>query len=287
MLAKIKNKILRLYIGFKKETLVEKNNREEFLNSIKNIQKLDRPDYGGWNSYIKRLHVYISKNDPRSFLRWKPITESMFSSASKCEFDYLITSINNDKLLKAIEETWVGNPPKYKHYKKSSSNFVHTAYNLSQLIDLFKIDVKTLNSIVEFGAGYGCMAKLINNLGFVGKYTIFDIPEFLALQKYYLHSSKIMSNFKFIDKIDKLEAVNPDILISTWSLSESPISLRDKFLKKIGKPKYILIAYQENFNSIDNKKYFETLKGLMSEYEWTNKTISHVPGNYYLLGKKI
>ena len=130
------------------------------------------------------------------------------------------------------------------------------------------------------------MAKLVNNLGFREKYTIFDIPEFLSLQKYYLHSSNTDGNFNFISQTEKLDDSNPDIFIATWSLSESPVELRDEFLKKIGQPKYVLIAYQAVFETIDNVKYFDEYMKNNQDHDWINYEIKHLPQNYYLIGKR-
>jgi len=285
-LNKIKNKLIRLYISLKKETPLQQRARFEFVNFIKKNNSKYNPDYGEWNKYIQRFRVYALKNDPRSFLRWNPITESMFCSGYKIELDYILQSKNKDLWLDAIKETWVGHPPKYKYYKKSSGSVIHTAYNLYRIIDKYQIDITKLNNIIEFGGGYGAMSKTINNLGFAGKYIIFDIPEFLALQKYYLVSTDTPGNFFFIDKIYDIEITDPDMFIATWSISEAPISVRKEFIKKIGSPKYILIAYQKVFNSIDNLEYFESFKKTMPEYEWTNDIILHIPENYYLLGRK-
>ena len=282
---KIKNKLIKLSVELKKESAVEKNNRNELLDSIKNLNSKKITGKSAWDKYRQRLRLYILTNDPRNFLRWEPIINSMFHNANKCELDYLINS-NWNKWSRAITETRVGNPPRYAYYKKSSGNLIHTAYNLSRLIDYYKIDIEKINEIIEFGAGYGCMAKLINNLGFNGKYVIFDIPEFLALQKYYLRSTDTKENFDFINQIEKLEDSNPDIFIATWSLSESPIEIRDEFLEKIGKPQYMLIAYQANFESIDNIKYFQEYRKSNQNYNWINCKINHLPKNYYLIGKK-
>ena len=282
---KIKNKLIKLSVELKKETTAEKNNKNELLNSIKILSSKKIAGKSGWDKYRQRLRLYILGNDPRNFLRWEPIINSMFHNANKCELDYLMSS-GWDKWSLAITETWVGNPPRYTYYKKSSGNLIHTAYNLSRLVDHYKIDIKKTDKIIEFGAGYGCLAKLINNLSFNGKYVIFDIPEFLALQKYYLRSTDTKGNFDFIDQIEKLENSNPDIFIATWSLSESPIELRDEFLRKIGKPQYALMAYQANFESIDNIKYFREYRKSNLDYDWVDCEISHLPKNYYLIGKK-
>ena len=50
------------------------------------------------------------------------------------------------------------------------------------------------------------------------------------------------------------------LFIANWSLSETPIKFRKKFKIIIKKSKYILIAFQENFEDIDNLKYFYSLK---------------------------
>lgn len=130
------------------------------------------------------------------------------------------------------------------------------------------------------------MANLIQKMGFSGAYSIFDIPEFLALQKYYLQLNGADMQVKFFDSVDSINVVSPDIFIATWSLSEAPIELRDSLLQKIGRPHYVLIAYQQNFCGIDNVKYFGKYIESNNDYIWANSLIEHLPGNYYLIGIK-
>lgn len=282
---KIKNRLVKLRTKLKKETPAEKNAQGELLNSIKALSQNEIVGNSAWDRYRRKLRLYILGNDPRNFLRWDPIVGSMFHNADRHELDHLVHN-NWGKWSQAIEETRVGNPPPYAHYKKSSGNLIHIAYSFSQLLDRHKIDLGKTNRIIEFGAGYGCMAKLIHDLGFRGVYTIFDTPEFLLLQKYYLTATKTSGIFDFIDQINKLRNPDPDILIATWSLSESPTKVRNEFLRKIGKPRYVLIAYQANFESTDNVQYFEEYQKDNPEYDWMTHEIDHLPKNYYLIGKK-
>lgn len=281
----IKNRLIELSVKLKKETSSEKKYRIELLNSIKNIDNQTVECTSLWDKWRRRLRSYILRKDPRNFLRWDLITEITFGKAHKCEFDYLVNN-NWNKWSSAIEETWVGNPSKYRYYQKSSGNLIHVAYSLAQFVDYYKIDIKQTGNIIEFGGGYGCLAKLINDLGFKGKYTLFDIPEFLALQKYYLQSSSAGENFYFISQVENLSDLNPDIFIANWSFSEVPIKLREEFFKKIGKPKYVSIGYEANFETIDNIKYFQEYMKNNQDYNWVNYEISHLPRNYYLTGKK-
>ena len=49
-------------------------------------------------------------------------------------------------------------------------------------------DLSSSGVIVEFGGGYGSMCRLLHKLGFSGQYFIYDLPEFVALQRYFLKS---------------------------------------------------------------------------------------------------
>ncbi len=237
-----------------------------------------------WDRNRQTLRLHILENDPRNFLRWAPITGSMFFGHA-LELEHL-KNYRWDRWSKVIEETWVGNPPTYPDYPKSSLNLIHTAYNLSCLTERSNIDVSRFKKIIEFGGGYGCMAKLIHDLGFTGTYTIFDLPEYLALQKYYLDSTSMRGDFRFVDATEKLEESTYDLFIAAWSLSEAPFELRSDFLKKIGKPAYVLIAYQKDFESRDNVQYFKEYIRDNPDYDWDNYEIPHMPKNYYLIGKK-
>src|SRR5207244_11597755 len=48
--------------------------------------------------------------------------------------------------------------------------------------------VDDLACVLEFGGGYGSMCRLFHNLGFRGRYLIFDLPAFSALQRFFLRS---------------------------------------------------------------------------------------------------
>ena len=50
------------------------------------------------------------------------------------------------------------------------------------------------------------------------------------------------------------------LFIANWSLSETPLKFRNNFFKLIKNSKFILISFQENFENIDNLKYFLKLK---------------------------
>jgi hypothetical protein len=211
---------------------------------------------------------------------------------------------------KALEESPVGNPTLYNDFPSSSGNLIHQAYHLAQFENKTGMDISHAKIVFEFGGGYGSMCRLVHGLNFKGRYVIFDLPPFSALQRFFLNMngiSSITSNAFFektsngvvcVSELKQLEAILSDhanigdaVFIANWSLSESPINLRH-FILPIVKPfKAFLIAYQGRFDDTDNVGFFEEWISKMKDIKWHNWKIKHLPNqlyrdNYYLMGKK-
>ena len=268
---------------------------------------LDPPDItDGWEENIKKLINHIENDDMRSFLRWEIIQKTMFDSFSpylKFELNYLKQSRDwLETWHKAIEENISGYPIPFYLHKRSSGNLIHHAYHIAQFKQIADINIDKLQLILEFGGGYGSMCRLFNKLNFKGSYIIYDLEYFSLLQEYYLKSI-IINNYhtkweinyyycisNFIKLKNKLDTLRPNqnqntLFIATWSLSESPIEIRKLFESILQQFKFILIAYQSNYNGIDNNEYFNTIVKNMDNYEWINYKIDHIPNSYYLFGK--
>jgi hypothetical protein len=68
----------------------------------------------------------------------------------------------------------------------SSGTLIHHAYHLHRFETVTGRFLLELQEIIEFGGGYGSMARLLARLGYRGRYHIHDLPEFAALQRFYL-----------------------------------------------------------------------------------------------------
>ena len=114
------------------------------------------------------------------------------------------------------------------------------------------------------------MCRLFHNLGFQGRYLIFDLPQFSALQTYYLKTLNLpvssidelmrsktrvscISDYETLKEIilNKLK-IEKKLFIATWSLSETPISVRENIIPFIYDFENYLIAYQDKFGEVDN-----------------------------------
>lgn len=267
------------------------------------------PSEAAWSGFMNRLRELVLTENPREFLRWDVIAETMFVSFARflpVELKYLKHRPNwNTRWRKAMKESSVGHPRSYFLYPASSGNLIHHAYHVAQFEEITKQRVDGLDFVFEFGGGYGSMCRLFHNLGFQGKYIIFDLPPFSALQRYFLKTLglPVQSITEFarskrgivcVSDIQQLRALIADqiegdrtMFVATWSISESPVSVRDMILPLTHAFRSYLISYQYRFGEVDNVAFFEDWKESVKNVTWHSWRIEHIPGNTYLMGQRL
>lgn len=159
-----------------------------------------------------------------------------------------------------------------------SRNMIHQAYHIQMWEQVTGQRIAALDTIVEFGGGYGAMALLCHRLGFEGKYVIYDLPEFSLLQEYYL------SHFGLLHKVEwnpKRKPRNADLFMALYSLSEVEPSKRDDGF--LDSAKSCLLLYSGQWQEWDNVAYFQLR---LSAKKWQHTELSHLPdaGNHYSIG---
>lgn len=227
-----------------------------------------------WQEKRKQIVDRIINDDLTNFLNWKECIETFVvinEKNTKIEFDTL------DKVYwkNILNESKTGNPMFASFAQYTSMNMIHYAYHIDVFQKTCNKNIKDFNSIIEFGGGYGGMCNLIRKMGFTGDYTIYDFQELNLLQKYYLEKEEKMEKTILTDNFSVFDK-KYDLLIATWSLSESPLEIRDKVINSSNN---FLMASQQNFEGIDNIKYFKNL-GL------NIKNINHLPMQFYIMGEK-
>ncbi len=285
---------------------------EELKNSFRKLQILETENCAAsekeWLKNLDCLRELVLNDNPREFLRWHVISATMFAKYA----DYLSPELNYLKnqsnwmghWSKIIKESPIGHPTPYWRYPLSSGNLIHHAYHLAKFEEKTGMKVSSMNSIFEFGGGYGSMCRLVHNLGFQGKYMIFDFPAFSALQRFYLESIgftvRSTDSIKMggngivcISDLEQLKAIlsndfkaDNSMLIATWSISEVPIKLRDMILPMTSSFEAFLIAYQYQFKEIDNTDFFRNWTHTHKDIEWHEWENKHMPQNKYLVGKR-
>jgi len=140
------------------------------------------------------------------------------------------------------------------------------------------------------------MCRIASRLGFHGSYLIFDQPPMLALQRYFLALHGIDSSYgegsAQVSLYSDLEELRKHLnhggfhriaVMSTWALSEMPLTLRAEIEPVLDTDKCVamLFAYQAEFEGIDNREYFDSLLIRHSEgWDWAQVEVPYHPSDY-------
>lgn len=261
-----------------------------------------------WLNNMKLLRGMVLNHDPRKFLTWDVILRTMFVDNKRyisTELDFLRDLPDWDtRWREAIIESQVGHPMPYWKYRRSSGNLIHHAYHIAQFEQKTAIYVHDVNFVFEFGGGYGSMCRLFHNLGFRGKYIIFDLPGFVALQNFFLKSIGIrvhsvksfktsksgvvcISDLKLLTTfLEDHDDFSKSMFVANWSISETPANFRGSILSLLGKFKGFLISYQDRFEEVNNVEFFRNWIARQDNVKWYNWQIGHLEHNSYLIGKR-
>lgn len=230
--------------------------------------------------YSLRRHA-VSLGDPVSdFLNWSTIQGTMFVGEApyvKQEYDALVAEW--PECLGAIEEGQTGSPPRLSFEPSTSGNMVHQAYHLLQLRRQ-GVDITEMKSIVEFGGGYGALARLCYRLGFRGEYVIYDLQHFSWLQQYYLEQEGVPFTPVYYGTWETIPE-KPDLVVACYSMSETTVNERMMFMRYV-KPKKVLIAYADVYGGFKPKTEIpDMLDGLGYNYVTSG---ANPPGTNYAIG---
>ena len=252
-----------------------------------------------WIDYRQRVRDHIQADDPRRFLRWPVIRGAMFV-LDESYLEHEVQALRGDsdwhaRWRPAVAENILGDPERSWRSPASSGNLLHHAYHLLRYERATGRNAANLRSVLEFGGGYGSMCRLFHGLGFSGNYAILDLPEFSALQRFYLGELGIPASPEYGARVElavepgrfrdlQVTKPPPDLLMATWSLSETPLEQRATFVHDEDHCSSYLIAYQEAFEDVDNVAYFAEFRQRRPGVEWREEPLEHMPGHRYLFG---
>lgn len=260
-----------------------------------------------WVKFRESVRHAFATEDPRNFLRFDIIQHTMCvtnSGAVVRELPALCLSPKWPVFRKAVVESPIGHPIRFLYHPASSGNLLHHCYHLMRFEEATGATPAGLELVIEFGGGYGSLCRLFHRLGFKGRYFIYDLPEFSAIQRYFLQNLDLPVRdaagdcaesgiylFSDLDYLQRALAAQPvsaaSAFVATWSLSESPLELRERFLPLVTPFSYFLIAFQDRFFEADNNAYFASFERATADrIAWQKKRLRHLPGNNYLFGQR-
>ncbi len=229
-----------------------------------------------WNDFNIRAEKVFLPSPSFSFLNDETIMLTMFGGSSyKEEMRYLEKSYKKTELSRLLFEDYVGDPLLVSNKYITSFNSIRQLYLLSLFLKKVKLPPDTLSTVVEWGGGYGNMAKLLLRLSTKPMtYILTDTPLFCCLQWLYLATVMGAKKVNMIttpkDRIRKgkvniipvgildsfTNQLNADLFISTWGLSESSKFSQDFVAKrKWFRAKHIFLGYQRSSQNLPTAEY--------------------------------
>lgn len=244
-----------------------RNNLREIYDHLKQ-HDISRFTTSFWENQNAKLERALLPYPPFSFLEDAVISFTMFMTAGgkwlREEVAFLERTIPGKRLYRLLEEDYVGDPLLLNSRYLTSHNSIHHLYHLVRFAERTRCDLDGVDTVLEWGGGYGNMAKILRRLKSTPfTYVIIDTPILCCLQWLYLSAIFGGGEINLIQRreeeirpgkinlipvcfVDCYEVI-PDLFISTWALSESSKYSLDYVVgRKWLSARHLLLAYCVN-----------------------------------------
>ena len=243
-----------------------------------------------WLAFRTRFRQDVLTRNPRRFLRW-PVLWPMYKRDAPYIGEWLAYLRAHpewsSRWQPAVRESAVGDPRPFFDYWPSSGNLLSQAYHVCRFEDVTGARLTDVDFLLEFGGGYGALCRLVYALGFRGTYAIFDFPEFSALQRFYLRAHGLpaaapprlgpgrpdivtLSTVGELDALLKGQGSGRAAFVALWSLSETPLSVREAVMTRVAAFDMFAFGYQARVGDVDNMAWFRALRSRLEadDLEW-------------------
>jgi hypothetical protein len=120
------------------------------------------------------------------------------------------------------------------------------------MIDKKFAPIESINSILEFGGGYGASEVVFRRRGFRGDHYVYDFPIMHLIREWYLSRNRGHTGFLTLPLTDIPEGLQTDVFVSVCSIDEAPVKLRNDFMDGFTSTFYLFIVTNV-YDGVDNK----------------------------------
>jgi hypothetical protein len=274
--------------------------RDEFASTYNQIKQYDisafiNPEWESNNAALERLFVPVPRFD---FLNIPLLKGNMFVDVGgtwlEDQLSLLERKVPPAHLKKLLVEDLVGEPPLRNTTYRTSHNSIHHLYHLFRFADETQCDFQKIQTVVEWGGGYGNLAKLFRRIE-PATYCIIDTPLFSAVQWLYLSAilgAAAVNLLRHPEDSIQAEKVNlvpvcfvenlkvqADLFISTWALSESSKYSQDYVVsRRWFDANHLLLAYSSSNDAFPDAS---RLGEIAAQAGAARAEIEFLSGNYY------
>lgn len=289
---------------------------EEFQRRLRALRKQDFPSRlltPMWESKARDLLQFAETKPLHEFLRWS-------SDYSIGEFDVFKPWYDALRADPAWLDRWLpltrnakyGCPPSFSLDAGTSPTHLQLAYHLHTFEAKTKkrFSANDVDVVVEFGGGYGGMARMLRDDGFAGLHIVYDLPPVSELQRLYLtldgvtvvdtplafnghHAVYLCSEDRLDRTLESIQLQGAKVaFVSTWAISEAPLAIRERFFPRLHpQVQRYLFAFQDyEFTGVDNKGWFSDLQVEAQgdrhtlPVDWVRFPVPHHETEAYLFG---
>lgn len=219
-----------------------------------------------WQDMNRRMAQRLLPRPAVRFLRDQLIASTMVADAGghwlQWQLHYLQTCVPHAQLTEWVRENAVGGPRLRCPELMTSHNALHQAYHLALFRERIAPDLASINTVIEWGGGYGRMALTFRRWApQPATYIIIDTALLASLQWLYLSAVLEPAAVVLVDgegaricpgrinivplgRLRDLDRIRCDLFLSTWALSESPAVMQDWVVERSWYgARHLLLAY--------------------------------------------
>lgn len=256
-----------------------------------------------WSQNIADLESYFINQMSEDFISNRVINGTMvFTNREAHRLEMQNISAAFDKK-KAEEIISMGLNPAFLAGQSRRSMLINSAHHLHHLMRFEQVTrrkIADIGSTVEFGGGYGNMARIVRNIGACKTYSIVDLLLFSCIQYVFLSTVVGNDQVAFADGNAKgnekfllhplFRASSPsnlrgELFLSTWALSESTRAAYEWVIACdwFGASN-LLLAYNEHWQPWHENELEESLAN--NGWHIAREAIPFLPGSFYLFGTR-